>query len=186
MPSLIHHSQATIVDDGPPFNMSDQHGKSSQHQPYSIKLNSKYVVTVTLVPLHESAKPTRSLVFAHIDGSEEVRIGRCSKREARKRIPASDNTWFDSRVMSRDHCVLVIDAKNKASFSCLYSYFVLTGWQSSHVCDVGSTHGTFLNDEKLMVGSDAPLFDGDIIRFGVNVDRGQGMYGSSGFEHESI
>jgi hypothetical protein len=45
--------------------------------------------------------------------------------------------------------------------------------------DDGSTHGTFVNDLKLEKGIDTPLLHGDILRFGVNVDRGQGKFLSS-------
>jgi FOG: FHA domain len=42
------------------------------------------------------------------------------------------------------------------------------------ITDCGSTHGTYLNDAKLVTDVDTPLSSGDIIRFGVDVDRGQG------------
>lgn len=42
------------------------------------------------------------------------------------------------------------------------------------ITDCGSTHGTFLNGGKLVTDVNTPLRNGDIIRFGVDVDRGQG------------
>jgi pSer/pThr/pTyr-binding forkhead associated (FHA) protein len=49
------------------------------------------------------------------------------------------------------------------------------------ICDCGSTHGTFVNDAKLVTNVDSPLFSGDIIRFGVSVDRGHGKLSISVF-----
>lgn len=46
--------------------------------------------------------------------------------------------------------------------------------QNLYLCDSGSTHGTWLNNVKLITGEDTPLINGDILRFGVNVDRGDG------------
>ena len=43
-----------------------------------------------------------------------------------------------------------------------------------YVRDFGSTHGTFLNNVKLITGETTPLLNGDILRFGVDVDRGDG------------
>jgi hypothetical protein len=49
------------------------------------------------------------------------------------------------------------------------------------ISDGGSTHGTYVNDVRLEQSVDTPLFHGDTIRFGVNVDRGQGMLMSSSY-----
>jgi pSer/pThr/pTyr-binding forkhead associated (FHA) protein len=43
-----------------------------------------------------------------------------------------------------------------------------------YIHDFGSTHGTWLNNVKLITGEDTPLLSGDILRFGVDVDRGDG------------
>ncbi|KAJ5970855.1 uncharacterized protein N7479_000773 [Penicillium vulpinum] len=115
-------------------------------------------VTVTLAPLFEDTHPLRTLTMTNND--QTVAIGRASKRETRKRSPATENAWFESRVMSRDHAFLNI----------------LPGRDVVSICDCGSTHGTFLNDTKLATDVDTPLLSGDIIRFGVDVDRGQEVF----------
>jgi hypothetical protein len=61
---------------------------------------------VTLVPLFEDTHPMRTLTIT--DNDKTVAIGRASKRETRKRSPAAENAWFESRVMSRDHAFLNI------------------------------------------------------------------------------
>ncbi|KAJ5154350.1 uncharacterized protein N7500_009789 [Penicillium coprophilum] len=115
-------------------------------------------VTVTLAPLFEDTHPLRTLTIT--DSDITVAIGRASKRETRKRNPATENAWFESRVMSRDHAFLNIPPDQNMVF----------------IVDCGSTHGTFLNDAKLVTDVETPLFSGDIIRFGVNVDRGQEVF----------
>ncbi|KGO66404.1 hypothetical protein PITC_067000 [Penicillium italicum] len=110
-------------------------------------------VIVTLTSLFEDAHPLRTLIIT--DHDRTVAIGRASKRETRKRSPTTENAWFESRVMSRDHAFLNISPDQNTIF----------------IADCGSTHGTFLNDIKLMTDVDTPLFNGDIIRFGVDVDR---------------
>ncbi|KAJ5492976.1 hypothetical protein N7539_001722 [Penicillium diatomitis] len=96
--------------------------------------------------------------FAHRQclsaSNPKIDIGRSSQREGKQRTPTSENGWFDSRVVSRDHAVVAL------------------GEKTIIVRDCGSTHGTWLNDTRLAVGKDTPLSSGDILRFGVDVDRG--------------
>ncbi|KAJ5520339.1 hypothetical protein N7463_000792 [Penicillium fimorum] len=115
-------------------------------------------VAVMLAPLFDDTHPLRTLTLT--DNDITVAIGRASKRETRKRTPAAENAWFESRVMSRDHAFLNIPPNQNMVF----------------ISDCGSTHGTFLNDAKLVTDVDTPLFSGDIIRFGVDVDRGQEVF----------
>ncbi|KAJ5566159.1 hypothetical protein N7535_007797 [Penicillium sp. DV-2018c] len=119
---------------------------------------SERKVTVTLLPLFEDTHIVRTIEFTENDTT--IAIGRSSKREARKRNPEDTNGWFDSRVMSRDHALLNYSPRDKMIF----------------ICDCGSTHGTFVNDAKLVPNVDSPLFSGDIIRFGVSVDRGHEVF----------
>lgn len=40
---------------------------------------------------------------------------------------------------------------------------------------MGSTHGTWLNNVKLLEGELTPLIHGDVLRFGIDIDRGDGL-----------
>ncbi|KAJ5574052.1 uncharacterized protein N7459_008479 [Penicillium hispanicum] len=111
-------------------------------------------VSVTLIPLDSCFPLTRSFTLSN--DKSYIPIGRSSKREVKSRIPAKDNGWFDSRVMSRDHAELSLHPEKK--IICLSDY--------------GSTHGTWLNNVKLISGEATPLLEGDIIQFGVDVERG--------------
>ncbi|KAJ5124492.1 uncharacterized protein N7515_008317 [Penicillium bovifimosum] len=115
-------------------------------------------VTVTLLPLFTDTHLPRTIDLTKDDMT--IAIGRSSKREGRKRNPENANAWFESRVMSRDHALLTYSPEEKMVF----------------ICDCGSTHGTFVNDAKLVPNVDSPLFSGDIIRFGVSVDRGHEVF----------
>ncbi|KAF7719709.1 FHA domain-containing protein [Penicillium ucsense] len=110
------------------------------------------VVLSLMRPLLPDTPHIRTLSLS--TSNPRVDIGRSSQREGKQRTPTSENGWFDSRVVSRDHAVLALKEKTII------------------VRDYGSTHGTWLNDTRLSVGKDTPLSSGDILRFGVDVDRG--------------
>lgn len=48
--------------------------------------------------------------------------------------------------------------------------------QNIYICDYGSTHGTWINNSRLITGEKMPLIHGDILTFGVPVDREDGSY----------
>ncbi|EPS30066.1 hypothetical protein PDE_05016 [Penicillium oxalicum 114-2] len=113
------------------------------------------VVLRLLGPRVDDTPLTRTFTLSSSNPS--IEIGRSSKREGKRRTPAPDNGWFDSRVMSRDHAELALDSVVEKSI-------VLR--------DCGSTHGTWLNGFRLSSERDSPLLSGDVLRFGTDVDRG--------------
>ena len=48
--------------------------------------------------------------------------------------------------------------------------------QLLRIDDLASTHGTWLNNIKLVFGEATPLISGDILRFGVDVERDDGLF----------
>ncbi|KLU86499.1 hypothetical protein MAPG_05511, partial [Magnaporthiopsis poae ATCC 64411] len=84
-----------------------------------------------------------------------IRLGRASKAQAKGRVAAENNALFESPVMSRDHAELVADMEAK----------------TVAVRDVGSTHGTFLNDVAINRNTAHPVKTGDKLRFGVSINR---------------
>ncbi|ODM16473.1 hypothetical protein SI65_07980 [Aspergillus cristatus] len=96
----------------------------------------------------------RSLTFASDD--DYVDIGRSSKRETKNLIPAQNNAWFDSRVMSRDHARIGVNMAEKTVI----------------IRDGGSMHGTWVNDRRIPVDQDVVVNSGDILTFGADVTRG--------------
>ncbi|KAH6985730.1 hypothetical protein BKA56DRAFT_613159 [Ilyonectria sp. MPI-CAGE-AT-0026] len=86
-------------------------------------------------------------------------IGRTSKRNSSFEA-AKNNAWFDSPVMSRDHAHLKLDAEK----------------QKVYIKDIGSLHGTFKNEQRLSKNVPSSVGTGDIIRFGISIDRGADRY----------
>lgn len=117
-------------------------------------------VSVVLSPVNFDAEVALVRSFTLSTSEPSIEIGRCSKRGLKNRTPAKDNAWFDSRVMSRDHAELSISLETK----------------NIYICDYGSTHGTWINNSMLITGEKMPLIHGDILTFGVPVDREDETY----------
>ncbi|OOQ86508.1 hypothetical protein PEBR_21047 [Penicillium brasilianum] len=137
------------------------------------------VVLHPISPLGPESSITRSFTLSNSNPIFE--IGRSSKREVKNRTPAKDNGWFDSRVMSRDHAELGFNMDNEVSSHYLpFSSFPRRmgyaeprySQKMIYIRDFGSTHGTWLNNIKLVTDEATPLLNGDILRFGIDVDRG--------------
>lgn len=66
-----------------------------------------------------------------------------------------DNAWFDSPVMSRNHAEISLDAESN----------VIT------IRDIGSMHGTYVNDTQLRRHEPRGLSNDDLVVFGAEVKR---------------
>lgn len=81
-------------------------------------------------------------------------IGRTSKRSPCLGASCT-NAWVDSAVMSRQHALIEFDADVKRVF----------------IKDIGSLHGTFHNGTILDSDQSQRLEQGDILKFGISVER---------------
>ncbi|KAJ5647914.1 hypothetical protein N7490_004286 [Penicillium lividum] len=113
---------------------------------------------VTLLPLGTDYAIAREFTLS--DTNYSILIGRASKRGLKNRFADPENGWFDSRVMSRDHAEL----------------HMMPGKMVLNIDDLASTHGTWLNNNRLISGESTPLLSGDILRFGVDVERGEDVF----------
>ena len=104
-------------------------------------------------------------------------IGRSSSTRDGKYLPQKDNGWFESRVVSREHAVIKASPDMKVRPLPVHLQFgtVLTTTQAVFVEDVGSMHGTFVNERRCRIREKQMLAIGDTIRFGTDVSRGPGM-----------
>ncbi|KKO97142.1 hypothetical protein THAR02_10753 [Trichoderma harzianum] len=125
--------------------------RSAQDSPKLI--SCAVLVTLTAVnPPPDFLFPTRRLL---LESNQSVPLGRMSKKN-NTYAATGKNGWIDSAVMSRTHASLYFDQQHKAVF----------------LSDVGSLHGTFYNDTRLKPHQIQAIKDGDLIRFGIPVDRG--------------
>ncbi|KAI8718700.1 FHA domain-containing protein [Fusarium sp. LHS14.1] len=88
-----------------------------------------------------------------------IAIGRTSKRNSTFEA-AKNNAWFDSAVMSRTHAELKLDVDK----------------QKVYIKDNGSLHGTFKNEQRLLRGSYSTVTTGDMVKFGIPIERGTERY----------
>lgn len=101
---------------------------------------------VTLAPLNSTFVKKHIHVPVH---PETCKLGRPTGTKVK---PSSSNGYFDSRVLSRNHACLFVDA------------------QSGQVMiqDMGSSNGTFVNSDK--IGLDpVPIRIGDTVNLGFNI-----------------
>ena len=112
------------------------------------------VAKITLKSLNgEAVLPERTLTLhPHL---RTIQIGRASKSPSKGLQAAVENAWFDSPVMSRNHAEISMNAESN----------VIT------IQDIGSMHGTFVNDLQLERHEPSELSDGDLVVFGAEVKR---------------
>ncbi|CAK7275326.1 hypothetical protein SEPCBS119000_006636 [Sporothrix epigloea] len=91
----------------------------------------------------------------------KVNVGRASKTVSKGLLPAAENAYFDSPVVSRVHAEIAANFKN--------------GIVS--ITDTGSLHGTSVNDRSLQKGVATPLKEDDTVSFGIHVSRGLDVFG---------
>ncbi|KAK3327423.1 hypothetical protein B0T19DRAFT_441412 [Cercophora scortea] len=94
--------------------------------------------------------------------NNSVAIGRASKVQSKGFVEAAGNAWFPSPVMSRQHAEIIANLDEKRV----------------QVRDLGSLHGTYINDELSRVNRDElrDIKDGDLLRFGVGIWRGSDSF----------
>ncbi|KJR84577.1 uncharacterized protein SPSK_08764 [Sporothrix schenckii 1099-18] len=87
------------------------------------------------------------------------KIGRASKTVSKGLLPASDNAFFDSPVVSRTHAEITGNFNDG----------------SVTVTDLGSLHGTFVNGKPTKETALA-LKQDDVVSFGIHVSRGLDVF----------
>jgi hypothetical protein len=97
-------------------------------------------------------------------------IGRASRNSTKQDLaPAADNAYIDSPVISRDHAKLAAHADS--------------GTPQVYITDSRSMHGTMVNGERLTPHVPKQLSAGDMLQFGVDVNRNEGMSSHDGAMH---
>ncbi|KAI9758905.1 MAG: TOM (translocase of outer membrane) complex component [Chaenotheca gracillima] len=118
------------------------------------------VCRVTLVP-HDASDEVGRRTLDFDPNVLKFKVGRSSKSENKQLVPASNNVWVDSPVMSREHAEI-----------CAMFGVNSTGKPLVYIRDVSSMHGTFYNGERLKPCLSTFLTSKDTVTFGSEVVRG--------------
>lgn len=121
-------------------------------------------VKITFTALHGNVVPAERILLLE-PGSPTAPIGRASKSISKGLFSAVDNAWFDSPVMSREHAQLTMNGDDK----------------TITIQDIGSMHGTYLNNVELPRNVPSTLNNGDIVVFGAEVRRGPETFPACSF-----
>ncbi|KAI8930818.1 hypothetical protein NX059_011841 [Plenodomus lindquistii] len=90
-------------------------------------------------------------------------IGRASKSVTKPHLmPSANNAFIDSPVISREHAVLSATLTN--------------GTPHVYITDRGSMHGTMINGRKLQPDTPERLSPGDMLQFGIDVNRNEDFF----------
>ncbi|KAF3035349.1 hypothetical protein E8E12_007245 [Didymella heteroderae] len=90
-------------------------------------------------------------------------IGRASKNISKGYLlPAKNNVYIDSPVVSREHAILTANATS--------------GTPQVYITDTKSMHGTYVNGTPLVPHAPRHLLNGDKLQFGVNVNRNESYF----------
>ncbi|KAL7786642.1 hypothetical protein V8C37DRAFT_391959 [Trichoderma ceciliae] len=119
----------------------------------SVYRDEALISLTVLNPPAEFAYPTRHLLLGKSNCT--IPLGRMSKRNGTF-AATENNGWIDSAVMSRDHAKLIFDPQAQRVF----------------IKDIGSLHGTYYNNNRLKKHQAQAVKDGDLIQFGIPIDRG--------------
>ncbi|KAF2848443.1 hypothetical protein T440DRAFT_509553 [Plenodomus tracheiphilus IPT5] len=99
-------------------------------------------------------------------------IGRASKSEAKRNLlPAPHNAYIDSPVVSREHAILTASPNS--------------GNPVVFISDCGSMHGTMVNGRKLAPHDPEILVSGDLLQFGVDINRNEEFFVARKYTFES-
>ncbi|KAE8453084.1 hypothetical protein EG329_012271 [Mollisiaceae sp. DMI_Dod_QoI] len=119
---------------------------------------------ITLTALDGNVTPVERILILE-PSSPTAPIGRASKSISKGLFSAVDNAWFDSPVMSREHAQITMNAEDK----------IIT------IQDIGSMHGTHLNDTELARNVPSTVNNGDTVVFGAEVRRGPETFPACSF-----
>jgi len=133
-----------------------------------------YAVTIKMTPLGQDEAENHRVIKINRD-KKEVEIGRASKNAHKGLTVASDNAWFDYPILSRTHAKFTAYPPQRVSIpSYEYRSDSEPMEQAIYVQDCGSTHGTYLANQRMITGVEYTVNDGDIITFGQRVTSGAG------------
>lgn len=127
-------------------------------------------MTVTLTPSENDQDFTRVITLNQ--STDFIIIGRASKTTSKGLFAASDNAWFDSPIMSREHAKMSVTYDGKVSWHPTVKRVLLIPHKiyDVHLQDMGSTHGTWLGSRRLAPFEKCTLRStSDVVTFGSTI-----------------
>jgi pSer/pThr/pTyr-binding forkhead associated (FHA) protein len=126
-------------------------------------------VILELVTIHEDPQKDGETRIFNLDGEKNLLlISRHSKKIEEKHSPNCKFTYYECPVMSREHAEFRVDIKDGRV------WLTDGGARDEHGVPLGSMHGTYVNDERLVPGEEYPMRNEDIITFGSTVNTAKG------------
>ncbi|CAF9920310.1 MAG: hypothetical protein GOMPHAMPRED_002051 [Gomphillus americanus] len=138
--------------------MEVPYGELGQQPARPDEADSRDLVQVTLTVASKRNEIDRTFRLDAIDGS--VRIGRASSRTACADSALDNNCYLKSPIVSRNHGRFIIGDRT----------------HPLKLVDDGSTHGTFVNDIKLLPHQETALLNHSHVRFGNEIIHGTCKY----------
>ncbi|KAF2816469.1 uncharacterized protein BDZ99DRAFT_458337 [Mytilinidion resinicola] len=126
-------------------------------------------VEVTLRSLNPDVEHKERILI--MEPSTTVSVGRASKSAHKNLRSSVSNAYIDSPVVSRDHALLTAAPT--------------TGIPAVYIRDVGSMHGTAVNEHTLHKDEDMKLKNGDVVQFGADVVRDSHTYTATKFRFDA-
>ncbi|CAK7204531.1 hypothetical protein SEUCBS139899_007289 [Sporothrix eucalyptigena] len=118
-------------------------------------------ILVSLMPTGTPAAEDQLVRHIRLTAEKpKVNVGRASKTVSKGLVPAVDNAYFDSPVVSRAHAEIAANFEDG----------------TVSLTDMGSLHGTSVNDKPLEKGVSTILGKDDIVSFGIHVSRGLDVF----------
>ncbi|CAK7208851.1 hypothetical protein SBRCBS47491_000243 [Sporothrix bragantina] len=123
--------------------------------------NGYETITVSLTPTGPNTTDGKLVRRITLTSSNpKINVGRASKTVSKGLIPEADNAFFESPVVSRVHAEIAANFEDG----------------TVSVTDLGSLHGTSINDSIIEKNVATPLEEDDKVSFGIHVSRGLDVF----------
>ena len=161
---------------GPPSSSSYGQQQSSYGQGPSSNQGSvndasghRIYPSLHLYPLNDTFIPKQVSLYPP-GPQNRIKIGRQTNA---KTVPAPNNGYFDSKVLSRAHAEVWCEGGKVRRLLCPISLLLMCVTFQVYIKDVKSSNGTFINGERLSpeaVESDVfELHSNDMVEFGIDI-----------------
>ena len=128
----------------------------------------------------------RNIFFSSKLGLYSVDVGRASKNLERNMYQQRGNAWIESPVMSRQHAQIFVEDGYEQVRVAWTTHTGSEAYkaQAVYIKDMGSTHGTKLNDHLIAPRRKIRIVTSDVLGFGGTVMAGTQTFKAKTFQVE--